>query len=141
MIAISQKTIADLRACTRPLTGNKKPYGALRVLEEVRRIFYARRIRTTIEGYVDFTIDPSLVLCELQLTRLVVKERAALIRRVVGELPTPERRLIRMRYWEEVDMRDIGLQLQMSRSWAEELHASALKRLRRMIIMERISQE
>lgn len=138
MTALSPASVAGLRHCTRPLVdygGRQRsiPAGPEWVLEEVLRIWHQRRLVTPEDRPL---IDPDLpepVVQPVQLDRLLADERARLVRWAVQRLPAVEKRVVWLRYWEEVELACIGQLLGFSASGAGQVHRRALGRLKRII--------
>ena len=64
---------------------------------------------------------------DLQYERAEVKNR---VRNAIATLPAREQRVIALYYYNEVTMKDIGLELGVNESRVSQLHARAIRRLR-----------
>jgi len=152
VIQLARTTFAALRDC-----GER--YGADEVLEQLRhrRAGYPElgemeSLDRLIEGYessdsnegfrcidtktAQALADPETLVEPPQWTALLLDDRKQRVQRAVRQLPLPEKRVVRMRYWEELSFRVIALYLGFSTDRAEHLHCAALARLRNMLIIE-----
>lgn len=64
---------------------------------------------------------------------LAARERAAILREEVERLPPRHRAVVRMRYANEFNLREIGAALRVNESRACQIHQSALGRLRQAL--------
>ncbi|MBI2571517.1 MAG: sigma-70 family RNA polymerase sigma factor [Candidatus Schekmanbacteria bacterium] len=56
-------------------------------------------------------------------------ELVGLVRKAIEELPDKERELIRLYYYEEKTLQEVGEELGLSKSWVSRLHSRAVERL------------
>ena len=143
MIALSPESVADLRACA-------EKYGAAAVLAEARR----RRqqfldpqlslpghdsldapgvisaIAEKVGSRLEQRLPPELVAPPPQLRSVLMAERVRWVAKAVRQLPLPEKRVIRLRYWDELPLRTVGAMMGFTASRAAQVHQQALGRLR-----------
>lgn len=62
------------------------------------------------------------------------RESAALVRQAIDKLPEGQRAIIRMHYYEDIDLKTAGERLGLSKSWASRLHARAIAALRESLV-------
>lgn len=140
--ALSPESVADLRACA-------EKYGVEAVLAEARQrrqefldpqlnlpdkhSLDALVVNTTAGGYcseVEQRLPPELVVQPPQLKLVLSAERQRWVNRAVRQLPLSEKRVVRMRYWEEMPLREIARVMGFSISRSDQVHKQALSRLR-----------
>lgn len=131
-MTLSPASVADIQSCLRPLFANGRPVSPAWVLEEVRRIWYDRRVLPYAHGQAG-TEAAEWVVGPTQLYRLLVEERDRQVRQAVSRLSPLEYRVILLRYWEEKMWVDIARERGVSPTRIGQIHCRALGRLRVML--------
>lgn len=72
---------------------------------------------------------------------LALKERRAVLGRVIDELPDAERTVLSLYYYEELTMKEIGAVLEVSESRVSQIHSAALIRIRARLRRRQLSPE
>lgn len=141
---LSPAAVADLRACA-------QKWGVEGVLEEARlrrehlgNPWGGRGEWSSLDAPVVFTADAEHTQDRTPqelidpdpdgLQELILEERVRLVNRAVRQLPLPEKRVIRLIYWDEYSLVGVGRALGFSGSRAQQIHHSALDRLRRWLL-------
>ena len=73
--------------------------------------------------------------------RLVRKERERLLGEIIEELPSAERTVLSLYYYEELTMREIGGVLEVSESRVSQLHTAAMLRIRSRLRRRHVTQD
>ena len=81
----------------------------------------------TSSSFADTIEDQKLLTPDMFIE---TKERKTLIQDVIQELPTQEKKVLVLYYFEEITLREIGLVLGVSESRVSQIHTKAILRLR-----------
>lgn len=65
--------------------------------------------------------------------RLALEEARALVRATIAKLNEEERQLLRLYYYEDHSLQEIGEKLGLSKSWTSRLHARVVDKLQRLL--------
>jgi RNA polymerase sigma factor for flagellar operon FliA len=72
---------------------------------------------------------------------LALKERRALLGRIIDDLPRNERMVLSLYYFEELTMKEIGEVLEVTESRVSQIHSAALVRIRARLGKRRVGEE
>ena len=70
---------------------------------------------------------------------LALKERRALLGRIIDDLPQSERTVLSLYYFDELTMKEIGQVLEVSESRVSQIHSAALVRIRTRLRQRRVA--
>lgn len=73
--------------------------------------------------------------------RIAAQEQRALLGRIIDELPSRERQVVGLYYYEELTMREVGEVLGVTESRVSQLHSSAILRIRASLRRRRAAGE
>lgn len=152
--ALSPQSVADLRACA-------EKYGVAAVLAEARlrrqqfldprlslpdkNSLDASAVVAAIESRVGAEIGqllpPELTIPPAQLDTLLSEERVWWVNKAVKQLPLTEKRVVRLRYWEQLSLEKIGEVVGFTKQRADQVHQQALVRLRRWFYLNWLVKE
>jgi RNA polymerase sigma factor for flagellar operon FliA len=72
---------------------------------------------------------------------MALKERQALLGAIIDELPTNERTVLSLYYYDELTMKEIAAVLEVSESRVSQIHSAALRRIRGRLQRRRLAPE